>query len=157
MILILMGVAGCGKTITGKALSKKLGIPFYDADDFHSKENKAKMARAIPLTDEDREGWLKALAAFMQTQDEMILACSALKASYRKTLQISPDVHFIYLKGEYNFIRSRLEKRKGHFFDPSLLQNQFMTLEEPQNCLVIDAALPLDTIVKEITDHLKIY
>ena len=156
MIIILMGVSGCGKSAVGKVLSKELDIPFYDADDFHSVENKRKMSEGIPLTDKDRKPWLKSLADFMNAHGEMILACSALKHSYRRILRDAPEVRFVYLKGDYALVRSRLEDRKGHFFNPELLDSQFQTLEEPRNAVVVDAKEPIPFIAKAIRKSLKL-
>ncbi|MCB1110226.1 MAG: gluconokinase [Chlamydiia bacterium] len=156
MIIVLMGVSGCGKTVIGEELSRELGIPFYDADDFHSEANKRKMKEGKALTDTDRKPWLKNLADFMQAHGEMILACSALKHAYRRILRISSEVKFVYLKGAYPLIRSRLEARKGHFFNPELLDSQFATLEEPRHALVVDVALPIPKIVSAIQQGLKI-
>ena len=150
MIIVLMGVSGCGKSSVGQALSKELDIPFYDADDFHSEANKRKMKKGISLTDCDRKPWLKTLADFMSAHGEMILACSALKHSYRRILRFSPEVQFVYLKGSYPLIRSRLEKRKGHFFNPDLLDSQFATLEEPRHAITVDIMPPIPDIVKVI-------
>lgn len=155
MIYIIMGVSGCGKTAVGKALAKKLNIPFYDGDDFHPEANKTKMTRGIPLTDEDRKPWLEALSAFLLKHDSLVLACSALKASYRKALSVSPKVRFIYLKGSEALIRSRLEKRKGHFFDPQLLHSQFEALEEPEDALTVDITPPLDEVISNIMDAIS--
>lgn len=150
MIIVLMGVSGCGKSAVGQALSKELDIPFYDADDFHSEANKMKMKKGIPLTDGDRKPWLKTLADFMSAHGEMILACSALKHSYRRILRFSSEVQFVYLKGSYPLIRSRLEKRKGHFFNPDLLDSQFDTLEEPRHAITVEIMPPIPDIVKVI-------
>jgi carbohydrate kinase (thermoresistant glucokinase family) len=145
-----MGVSGCGKSAIGQALSKELDIPFYDADDFHPESNKRKMKEGTPLTDSDRKPWLKTLADFMGAHGEMILACSALKHSYRRTLRFAPEVRFVYLKGSYPLIRARLEQRKGHFFNPDLLDSQFATLEEPHSAITIDITPPISDIVKDI-------
>ena len=155
MIIVLMGVSGCGKSAIGQALSKELDIPFYDADDFHSEANKRKMKEGILLTDRDRKPWLKTLADFMSAHGEMILACSALKHSYRRILRFSPEVQFVYLKGAYPLIRMRLEERKGHFFNPNLLESQFATLEEPRNAITVDITPPIADIVKAIKEAIR--
>ena len=155
MIIILMGVAGCGKTSVGKALSKETGIPFYDGDDFHSEANKKKMKGGKPLTDTDRKPWLKDLADFMMAHGEMILACSALKRSYRRILRVSPEIHFIYLKGDYTLFRQRLQERQDHFFNPILLDSQFADLEEPRHAFIIDATLPVTAIVEAIKKNMN--
>ena len=150
MRIIIMGVSGCGKTAIGMELSKTLAIPFYDGDDFHSEANKEKMSHGHPLTDEDRKPWLETLANLLKEKAPLILACSALKESYRKALRVAPDVRFIYLKGSYELIEKRLKERHGHFFDPHLLKSQFADLEEPQDACVVDIDSPISDIVKKI-------
>jgi len=149
-----MGVSGCGKTTVGKELSKALEIPFYDGDDFHSEANKEKMSRGQPLTDEDRKPWLESLANLLQGNTSIILACSALKGSYREMLKIAPDVRFIYLKGSCNLIKKRLEERKGHFFNPHLLESQLANLEEPQDALVVSIEATFQEIAVSIHNTL---
>lgn len=150
MNLILMGVSGSGKTAIGLELSKALKLPFYDADDFHSDENKEKMSHGIPLTDADRIPWLQALSKLLGDKGPLILGCSALKASYRKILQSTSTVQFIYLKGSYELIHSRLKERQGHFFDPHLLNSQFADLEEPLDAIVVEISPPVSEIVSDI-------
>jgi gluconokinase len=150
MIIIVMGVSGCGKSAVGKALAEKLSYPFYDGDDFHSEANKAKMVADIPLTDEDRFPWLETLAELMRETDEMVLACSALKESYRKILNIGPQVRFVYLKGDPHLIRKRMEARKGHYFKADLLDSQLEALEEPKDALIIDIKPSVAQIVENI-------
>ncbi|MBF5060064.1 gluconokinase [Candidatus Neptunochlamydia vexilliferae] len=151
MRIVLIGVSGCGKTAVGKALATKLGIPFYDGDLFHPEANKEKMAHGIPLTDEDRRPFLEALAKLLKEESSLVLACSALKESYRKALRVAPDICFIYLKGSPELIRKRLEARKGHFFDPKLLDSQFEALKEPTDAIVVDASPPP---VEEVVDQI---
>ena len=155
MRLVLMGVSGCGKTAIGLELSKILNIPFYDADDFHSAENKEKMSHGIPLTDDDRLPWLKTLADLLKEKSGLILGCSALKESYRKILRVSPDIQFIYLKGSYQLIHDRLKKRHGHFFDPHLLKSQFADLEEPKDAIVVDISPSISKITESILQKLE--
>jgi carbohydrate kinase (thermoresistant glucokinase family) len=155
MHIVLTGVSGSGKTAVGKELAKQLKIPFFDGDDYHSDSNKAKMAASIPLNDEDRTPWLETLAKLLKKHPSAILACSALKSSYRTKLKVSPDVVFIYLKGDYDLIRKRMEKRKGHFFNLSLLDSQFATLEEPIEGFVIDISQSIPEIVTKIRKLLK--
>lgn len=150
-----MGVSGSGKTAVGKALGERLHIPFYDGDDFHSRANIEKMTNGIPLTDADRWPWLEALAQLLKETPSMILACSALKASYRERLKVAPDVQFIYLKGSCALIEERLKKRRGHFFNPDLLKSQFADLEEPKDALVVNINLPLTEIVQKIVSISK--
>lgn len=157
MRVILLGVSGSGKTAIGKELSGSLKIPFFDGDDYHSASNKEKMQAGIPLTDADRWPWLQTLAKLLHEHRDCILACSALKESYRNILKISSDVLFVYLKGDDTLIRKRLEGRKGHFFNPTLLKSQFETLEEPKEGLVIDISPTVPEIVAHITKLLKKY
>ena len=137
-----MGVAGSGKTTIGSLLADELNWKFYDADDFHSESNRAKMSLGIALTDADRAGWLitlkELIAENIQQNIPAVLACSALKDSYRNTLKVDQQVKFIYLKGTYEQIKIRLNKRTGHFMSAGMLDSQFHTLEEPQNVLTID-------------------
>ena len=141
-IIIIMGVAGCGKSTIGSMLAHELGWDFYDADDFHSESNRIKMAQNIPLTDEDRAGWLDSLRSLIgqniQNEKSILLACSALKKSYRDILMINEQVEFIYLRGTYEQIEARLLQRSGHFMSAKMLASQFDILEEPQDALTID-------------------
>jgi gluconokinase len=133
MIIIIMGVAGSGKTTIGSLLARELGWKFYDADDFHSELNRAKMSQGISLTDEDRADWLitlkELIAQNIQQNAPAILACSALKNSYRDTLKVNEQVKFIYLQGTYEQIKKRLNDRSGHFMSAGMLDSQFQTLE----------------------------
>jgi gluconokinase len=142
MIIIIMGVAGSGKTTIGSLLARELGWDFYDADDFHSEANRAKMSQGIALTDEDRASWLMSLKELVSQNiaqnTSAILACSALKNSYRNMLEVNEQVKFVYLQGTYKQIKARLNERAGHFMSASMLDSQFETLEEPQNTLTID-------------------
>lgn len=142
MIVILMGVSGVGKTTIGLLLAEHLACPFLDADDFHPSENVAKMRGGVPLSDADREPWLEALraaiASHLDRGQSAVLACSALKQSYRDRLHVADAVRIVYLRGESALIRARLAARRGHYFDPALLASQFAALEEPKGVLVID-------------------
>ncbi len=147
-----MGVAGSGKTTVGKALAEKLGWDFFDADNFHPPENIAKMAAGIPLNDSDRTPWLAALSdllfATLKAGRHPVLACSALKESYRaQLLNGKTGVEVIYLKGNYDLLWSRLAERQGHFMKPEMLKSQFVTLEEPQNALTLDVSMPLEEML----------
>lgn len=150
---IIMGVSGCGKSTIAQKLSEKTRIPFVDADDFHPTGNIEKMSKGIPLNDEDRLPWLKNLNSFLQkeaTNKGTILACSALKESYRRILSKNISVTWIYLKGDFNTIYNRLNKREDHFMDSSLLQSQFDTLEEPTYGTHISIDQNPETIVQSI-------
>jgi gluconokinase len=133
--IILFGVTGAGKTTIGLLLAAELGWPFYDADDFHPAANVEKMRRGIPLTDADRKPWLDSLHHLIKTSlDEGkpgILACSALRESYREYLQVGEGVEYVYLRGDFDLIQQRLAGRVGHYMNPALLRSQFDALEEP--------------------------
>lgn len=159
MILVLTGVAGAGKTTIGRELSRELGWPFFDADDFHPPENVEKMKQGIALTDEDRWPWLANLRSRMQEEadGDAIFACSALKASYRSFLLEAGDfVKCIYLKADTSLIRDRLKKRTGHFMKSDMLESQFQALEEPSNCLTVNAALPPGEVTAAIRRELRL-
>lgn len=150
-----MGVAGSGKSTLGRTLAEELGWDFFDADDFHSMENIVKMAAGIPLDDADRMPWLMALNhKLMSTLDENrhpVLACSALKQSYRDVLLDAADgIAILYLKGSYDLIWSRIAAREGHYMKPNMLQSQFAALEEPQDALVVDISLPLEAMLDTV-------
>ena len=155
LFFIVMGVSGCGKSSVGKSLAQSLGWDFYDADDFHPPENIAKMAKGIPLDDSDRAPWLASLHDMILSKltdnSPSVLACSALKERYRQQLtKGNESVQVVYLKGSYDLIWSRMEKRTAHYMKPHMLQSQFETLEEPTNALTIDISLPVENIVQEI-------
>jgi len=158
MIVILMGVTGSGKTTVGKLLADELGWEFYDADDFHPASNIEKMKRGIPLDDADRKPWLETLNNLIRNRLERgengVLACSALKESYRDYLLIDKNVHLIYLMGDYELIKGRLNNRSGHYMNPELLDSQFETLEEPEGRFRIDASRSPPEIVRSIREHL---
>lgn len=160
MIVIIMGVSGSGKSVLGKKLAQELDWLFYDADDFHSEANKQKMHSGTPLTDEDRLPWLKTLGDLIlkhvEMEEHMILACSALKESYRVLLNVDPSCHFVYLKGSFDLIKKRMESRKAHFFNPELLKSQFETLEEPKDCLTIDIDDTIENNVRKIRSGLNL-
>ena len=150
-----MGVSGSGKTTLGIALAHELGWDFFDADDFHSAGNIAKMASGTPLTDSDREPWLGALnqqlLASLKANRHPVLACSALKEKYRMRLMKDVEgVAIIYLKGSYERLWSRLSARQGHFLKENLLQSQFEALEEPRDALVLDISMPLHVMLDTI-------
>jgi len=158
-IVILMGVAGSGKTTIGQLLAKDLNWGFYDGDDFHPKANVDKMSHGIALTDEDRDAWLAALDGVIrhlisETQSAVI-ACSALKQRYRDRLAANrSEVVFAYLKGGYDLTHERLVSRKVHFMKADLLDSQFDTLEEPEGVLSIDIAQEPAIILDQIKQAL---
>jgi gluconokinase len=160
MIVMLMGVTGCGKTTVGRALAQSLGWAFYDADDFHPPSNVAKMAAGIPLTDDDRWPWLDRIADLLRhvqgRGDHAVLACSALKQSYRDRIARAGDVHVVYLKGDLATIEARLATRRHRYMPASLLPSQFATLEEPANALVVDIRADATTQVAAIRDGLRL-
>lgn len=136
MIVIVMGVTGCGKTTVGQLLAEALRCPFYDADNFHPAENVEKMRQGIPLNDDDRAPWLATLNATLQQHNGQptgcVLACSALKKQYRTLLtQGLAHYRYVFLSGDFNTIQDRLTARVGHYMNPALLQSQFDALEEP--------------------------
>ena len=136
MLVVLMGVAGVGKTTVGELVARELGLPFHDADDFHSDENRRKMAAGIPLTEEDREPWLHDLARRMhdwEAEGGAVVACSALRRRHRELLAGSGPVRFVWLDADEATIRSRLATRKGHYMPPSLLDSQVEALEPPKS------------------------
>ena len=155
-----MGPAGSGKTTVGKLLAAQLKGEFADADNFHSPANIEKMTHGIPLHDEDRIPWLHSIReAMLQWQAQgrnVVLACSALKRSYRELLQINSDVKLVYLKGSYELLRERLHSRKGHYAGEQILAGQLADLEEPTDAITIDAAQSPEQIVAEIREQLAL-
>ncbi|MCA0936409.1 gluconokinase [Vibrio alginolyticus] len=156
---VVMGVSGCGKSSIGDSLAKSLNIPFFDGDDYHPVENVEKMRNGIPLTDEDRKEWLLTLNALIQEQDNLVLACSALKPEYRDALRKGcDDLTFCYLKGDFDTIWSRLKAREDHYFQGSaMLESQFNTLIEPteQEAIYIDIDQAPDKVVNDILSKVR--
>jgi len=154
MIVIVMGVVGSGKTTVGQRLARQLGWGFSDADDYHPAANVEKIRSGVPLTDADRAPWLErlreAIVQWIAEGRNMVLACSALKRSYRRTLEASPDVRFVYLKGSAGLISERLRSRHGHFADEKILASQLADLEEPEDALSMDISLTPEQIVAAI-------
>jgi gluconokinase len=158
MIVLLMGVSGAGKTTVGKRLAERLHVRFHEGDEYHSEANRLKMSQGIPLRDEDREPWLKAIHDLIVSLQSggagAVIACSALKRSYRDRLRL-PGVRFVFLKAAPEVLQERLARRGGHFFDPRLLQSQLDTLEEPKRAVVVDADQPVEDVVSEIVQALS--
>ncbi len=162
MIVVLMGVTGSGKTTIGQLLAGRMHAVFADADNYHSDANKAKMASGQPLNDQDREPWLerlnRLLVEWIQQGQSGVLACSALKQSYRKTLAryLPPgSVRFVWLDGAKELIAGRLAERKNHYMNPGLLESQFATLEPPSDALRVFNDREPDAVVNEIMQFVK--
>ena len=160
MIMVLMGVTGSGKSTVGKLLARQLGWQFFEGDDFHSPANIEKLRRGEPLNDADRGPWLEAIRevirAAIDRGENAVIACSALKQSYRKLLQIREQVSFVYLKASMALVKDRLKNRVGHFMNPDLVQSQFDTLEAPEDALQIDAGSTPAEIVQVIRNRLAV-
>lgn len=159
MIVIVCGVSGVGKSTVGNLLASALDLPFYDADDFHPATNIEKMRRGQPLDEADRRPWLETLASRLpgwQDSGGAVLACSALRASYRTTLvsQLEEPVRWILLHADEAILADRMASRAGHFFDPGLLQSQLDTLEMPTDAWVVDARPSPRHIVERILARL---
>jgi gluconokinase len=163
VIVILIGVTGTGKTAVGQALAQATGWRFADADEFHSQANRTKMHAGIPLTDEDREPWLRSLheqiAEWIRDGVDGILACSALRESYRVTLTagVPPDsARLIYLTGPADVIHARLVARQGHYMPASLLPSQMATLEPPRDAVEVSIMKTVPEIVQQIVRILNV-
>lgn len=160
MVVVLLGVTGSGKSTVGKLLATELGWRFIEGDELHPPANVEKMRRGIALTDADRMPWLENLkTAILRTINEAksaVVACSALKKSYRKLLRISDEVRFVYLKASAGLVEARLRERRHHFMNPALIPSQFDTLEEPKKALWIDSGLTLHDAVKLIRAGLEV-
>ena len=158
MIYLIMGVSGSGKTSVGLSLSKKLLIPFYDADDYHNVQNIEKMKKGLALNDLDRKPWLDLIALKIKewnSEGDAFLACSALKKKYRLKLSKHSKVTFIFLDGDYDLIHRRLSRRKNHFFTKVMLKNQFKALERPTKCINISIDQSIESICSLIIGKLK--
>ena len=162
-IIVVMGPAGAGKTTVGRALAESLGWRFVEADEFHSRDNVAKMQRGIGLTDADREPWLRAihdaLLDLYAAHVNVVLACSALKDVYRRAIvpeEASADARFVYLHAPPAVLRERLATRVGHYAGPELLASQLETLEEPRDALWVDATCDPQEIVTRIRRELRV-
>jgi gluconokinase len=158
-LYVMMGVCGSGKSLIGATLARELGVEFVEGDDLHPSENVRRMAAGIPLTDDDRHGWLLAIAARLREAKRagvgLVVSCSALKRRYRDLLRSvgDADVRFVYLAGSRTLIEERMATRRGHFMPPSLLDSQLTTLEEPspdERPWVCDISPPPDAIVADL-------
>jgi gluconokinase len=163
-VIVVMGVSGAGKTEIGVALADALHWPFYDADEYHSPANIEKMHRGEGLTDADRAPWLARLHALVteviQTSRCCVLACSALKESYRHALRPANAppgaVRFVYLDVPREVLDERLRTRDGHFAPPELLGSQLATLEKPHDALWVDGTRTPPEIVAVIRERLAV-
>ena len=161
MLIIITGVSGVGKTTIGKLLSENMGWTFYEGDDYHTDVNLAKMRNGTPLTDDDRWPWLDALrtkiSEIVLHEKDAVLSCSALKESYRMRLgSCLKDIVFVYLRGDYQLVRNRISARVGHFMSADLLVSQYSDLEEPQNGIIVDAALEPMAIINYLKRALSL-
>lgn len=163
MIILLMGAAGSGKTTVGKLLATQLSWEFADGDDFHPPANIAKMSRGIPLTDDDRLPWLKSIRSAMEQWlaqgRDVVVACSALKRSYRDLLGVdsnAKDIKLVYLKGAYDLLLERLHSRTGHYMKEQMLVSQLADLEEPKEAITIHISSSPEQIVFEIRKQLRL-
>lgn len=160
-VVVLMGVSGVGKTTVGLRLAERLGWEFHDGDDLHPPENRVKMAAGVALTDEDRRPWLdRVRAAILDVEHRgasAVVACSALKDSYRRhLLEGARSTEIVHLHGEPALIATRIEERRDHFFDPALLTSQLETLEEPLGVVTVDVDGDLESVVERVLVALAI-
>lgn len=148
--IVVMGVAGSGKTTIGRAIAREMGLPFADADSLHSNDNVAKMAAGQALDDRDREPWLEAVRDLLASSDGIVVACSALKRRYRDVLRAAGGVVFVFLDLDPGTATVRTESRTGHFMGPMMVTGQFDTLERPDHepdALTIDATDEVELVV----------
>ena len=160
-VIILMGVSGAGKSTVGARLARSLGWTFLDGDELHPERNREMMSHGIALTDTDRQPWLdavrQAIERFLSAGANAVIACSALKESYRRRIIADPSrVKVVYLKGPQELIASRLRDRSGHFMSAELLQSQFDALEEPHDAITADISASPDAVVASIRAQLGI-
>ncbi len=157
--IVVMGVAGCGKSTFGQALAAQLNLPWIEGDDFHSSNSKAKMAAGTALGDADRAGWLQTLVQQIQKHPAgCVIGCSALKQNYRNTLRQAGDIRFAYLRLTREEAQRRVSRRAGHFFSETLVESQFAALQEPANrpdVITLDATQQTSALVAQTLDALK--
>jgi carbohydrate kinase (thermoresistant glucokinase family) len=156
VIAVVMGVSGSGKTAIGAALAAELGWRFIDADDYHPEANVAKMAAGQPLDDEDRWPWLDRLNSILKEERQAVLACSALKERYRARIASGiASIEWIYLKGDFDLIHSRLAQRQHRYMPASLLESQFAALEPPARAITVDVSADVESCVAAIAARLR--
>jgi gluconokinase len=157
--VVIMGVAGCGKSSVGEGLSAQLRVPYRDGDDLHTPEAVEKMRAGIPLTDDDRWPWLDRVSVMLATEAPVIIGCSALKRAYRDRIRAGAGgkVRFVHLTGSREVILARMAARKGHYMPTSLLDSQIATLEPPgpEEALTVDIDRSLQALIATIIPHLK--
>jgi gluconokinase len=158
--VVVMGVAGCGKSAVGRQIAQRLGLPLVEGDEFHPARNIEKMRHGLPLDDQDRAGWLDRLGReLMAHPNGAVLTCSALKRAYRDSLRAAvPDLHFVHLELSQEQALQRVAARDGHFYPPSLVASQFDALEDPRSeprVLVVDAGLPVEEIALQAAHWLQ--
>lgn len=152
--IVVMGVSGCGKSTLGALLGETLSVPFIEGDRLHPSANVAKMAAGVPLTDEDRAGWLDAVAAELAAADRggAVVSCSALKRDYRDRLRrAAPDLRWVHLHGPREVLAQRLAGRRGHYMPPSLLDSQLQTLQPPgddEGAIRLDIHVPVTQLLR---------
>ena len=161
--VVVMGVSGCGKSTVGRKLAQQMSAEFLEGDDVHSQQNVARMAAGIALTDEDRQGWLEALAVRLTLAKvqgrSLVISCSALKRSYRNILREGEqNLLLVYLKGDYDLLADRMARRASHYMPSSLLDSQFAALEPPgadENALTLDVEQSPELIVGAVVEQLR--
>ena len=161
MIVVIMGVSGCGKSTVGGLLAKQLGWAYHEGDAFHSAENIDKMSRGVSLDDDDRGPWLaaikEAIDRCVDDASDAVFACSALRRAYRSALSADiVDIRFVYLKGDFETIRERMKSRDGHYMKATMLESQFSSLEAPGDAIEIDVGNSPQGIVDRIKSQLMV-
>jgi len=154
VIVVVMGVSGSGKSTIGAALARRLGWEFLDADEYHPPGNVAKMSAGTPLEDADRWPWLERLNQELRRRADVVLACSALKESYRQALCGDLGCRIVHLRGSFQLLSARMRERKHRYMPASLLESQFAALEPPAGAIDIDVARPAHECVAAILAQL---